>query len=108
MLPIDITLASDSPLIITTINETITDEKVQYDINREAWKTSGLSSDKIDKSEYFTGEEKLPPDQSRKIEKAKFTYTLLVKAFEKQIKTMENQGIKQVEALKALKPEENQ
>ena len=41
------------------------------------------------------------------IEQAKFTYSTLGKAFEKQIKTIEYQGIKQVEALKALKLEEN-
>ena len=36
-----------------------------------------------------------------------FTYSPLGKAFEKQIKTMKNQGIKQVEALKTLKSEKN-
>ena len=47
-------------------------------------------------------------DQSTIIEQAKFTYSPLEKTFEKQIKTIEDEGIKQVEALKALKPEENQ
>ena len=46
--------------------------------------------------------------QSRIIEQAKFTYSPLGKAFEKQIKTTKDQGLKQVEALKALKPEEIQ
>ena len=41
------------------------------------------------------------------IEQAKFTYSPFNKAFEKQIKTIEDLGIKQVAALKALKPEEN-
>ena len=36
----------------------------------------------------------LPPDQSRIIEQAKFTYSPLGKAFEKQIKTNEDQGKK--------------
>ena len=40
------------------------------------------------------------------IEQAKFTYSPLGKAFEKQIKTIEDQGQKQVEALKDLKPKE--
>ena len=40
-----------------TINNQIRDEKLQYDINREAAKISALSSGKIDKYEYFTGEE---------------------------------------------------
>ena len=51
-----------------TIDEKIRDEKPQYDINREAAKTSVLSSEKIDKHEYLTGEEILAPDQRRVIE----------------------------------------
>ena len=43
-----------------TIEDQIKDEKLQYDINRETAKLSALSSDKIDKYEYFTGEEILP------------------------------------------------
>ena len=51
-----------------TINDQIKDEKQQYDINREATKISALSTSKIDKYEYLTGEEILPSDQSRIIE----------------------------------------
>ena len=40
-----------------TINDQIRDEKLQYDINREAGKISALSSDKIHKFEYLTGED---------------------------------------------------
>ena len=40
-----------------TIDNQIRDEKIQYDINREAAKVSTLSSGKIDKFEYLTGEE---------------------------------------------------
>ena len=43
-----------------TIENQVKDEKLQYDINREAAKISALSSDKIDKYEYLTGEEILP------------------------------------------------
>ena len=85
-----------------TIDGKIKDEKLQYNINREAAKISALSSGKIDKYEYLTGEEILPSDQSR-IEKAKFPCSPLGKAFEKQIKTIKEQGKKQVEALKVLK-----
>ena len=55
----------------------------------------------MDKYEYLTGEEILPSDQSRIIEQAKFAYSPLEKAFQKQMKTIEDQGMKQVEALKA-------
>ena len=40
------------------------------------------------------------------IEQAKFTYSPLGKAFEKQIKTIEDQGKKQVNALENLKLKE--
>ena len=53
-----------------------------------------LSSGKIDKYEYFTGEEILPSNQRQIIEEAKFAYYPLGKAFEKQVKTIEYQGIK--------------
>ena len=43
-----------------TIDDTITYEKLQYDINREAAKMSALSSGKIDKYEYLTGVEIFP------------------------------------------------
>ena len=50
-----------------------------------------LSSGKIDKFESLTDEETLPSNQSRIIEQAKFAYSSLGKAFEKQIKTIEDQ-----------------
>ena len=83
-----------------TINDQIRDEKIQYDINREAAKISALSSGKIRKYEYLTGEDILPSNQQQIIEQAKFTYSPLGKAFEKQIKTTEDQGEKQTDALK--------
>ena len=86
-----------------TINDQIRDEKLQYDINRETAKISALSSGKIHKYEYLTGEDILPSNQQQIIEQAKFTYSPLGKAFEKQIKTIEDQGKKQVEALNTLK-----
>ena len=75
----------------------------KYNINREEAKISTLSSGKIDKYEFLTGEEILLSDQSRIIEQANFTYSLLGKKFEKQIRTIEDQEIKEVEALKTLK-----
>ena len=70
-----------------------------YDINREAAKISALSSGKIDKYEYLTGKEILPSNQQQIIQQTKFTYSPLGKAFEKQIKTIEDQGKKQVKAI---------
>ena len=90
------------------IEDQITDEKLQYDINRETAKISALSSGKIDKYEYLTGEKILPSNQQQLIEQAKFTYSPLRKAFEKQQqqqqKTIEDQRKKQVDALETLKP----
>ena len=81
------------------IDDKIKDEKLQYDINREAGKTSALSSGKIDKYEYLTGEEILPSNERQIIEQAKFTYTPLGEAFEEQTKTIEEQGKKQIDAI---------
>ena len=85
-----------------TINDQIWDEKLQYDINREAAKISAWSSGKIRKYEYLTGEDILPSNQQQIIEQAKFPYSPLGKAFEKQIKSNEDQGQKQIDALKVL------
>ena len=71
-----------------TIEDQIKDENLQYDTNREAAKISALSSGKIDKYEYFTGEEILPSNKQQIIEQAKFTYAPLEKAFEKQTKIL--------------------
>ena len=45
----------------------ILNEKLQYDINREAAKISAFSSVKVDKYEYLTGEEILPSNQQQVI-----------------------------------------
>ena len=82
-----------------TIEDQIRDEKLQYDTNREAAKISALSSSKIDKSEYLTDEEILPSDQQQIIEQAKFTCSPLGKAFEKQTKTIKDQGEKHIKAI---------
>ena len=85
------------------IDDQIRNEKLQYNINKEAAKRSALSSGKIDKYEYLTGKEILPSNQQQIIEQAKFTYSPLGEAFEKEIKTIEDQGEKQIKALKTFK-----
>ena len=82
-----------------TIEDQNKDEKLQYDINREVAKISALTSGKIDKYEYLTGEKILPSNQQQIIEQAKFTYYPLGKAFEKQTKAIEDQGKKQIKAI---------
>ena len=77
-----------------TIDDEIKDEILLYDIKKEAAKISALLSGKIDKYEYLTGEEILPPDQSRIIEQANFNQFLLRKGLEKQTKKIEDQGEK--------------
>ena len=82
-----------------TINDQIRNEKLQYDINKEAAKISALTSKNFQKHKYFTGEDILPSNQQQIIEQAKFTYSPLGKVFEKQIKTIEDQGEKQIKAI---------
>ena len=71
-----------------TVIDQIKDEKLQYNINREAAKIFALSSGKIHKYEYLTGEDILPSTQQQIIEQTKFTYSPLGKAFDKQIKKL--------------------
>ena len=82
-----------------TINDQIRDGKLRYDINREAAKISALSSGKFHKYEYLTGEDILPSNQQWIIEQARYTYSPLGKAFEKQIKTIEDQEEKQIKPI---------
>ena len=74
-----------------TIEDQIRVEKLQYDINSEAVKIQALPSGKIGKYEYLTGEEILLSNQQQIIEQAKFNYSPLGKAFEKQPQTIEDQ-----------------
>ena len=79
------------------IDSKIRDEKLQYNINREAAKISELSSAKNDKYEYLTGEEILLFYQRQITVQAKFVYCSSGKAFETQTE-------KQVGATKSLDP----
>ena len=81
------------------IDVKIRDENLQYDINGEPAKISELFSSKFDKYECLTGEEILPFGQSKIKKKDKFIYSPFGKAFKKPIKTIENQGEKQIKAI---------
>ena len=70
-----------------TIDDTIRDEKLQYNINRE-----------LKKNQHYH-QEKLPSDQRRVKEQRKFSYSPLGKALEKQTKTIEEQGKKQTDPI---------
>ena len=56
-----------------TIENHIRDEKLQFNVNREAAKISILSSCKIDKYEYLIREEILPSNQKQIMEQAKLS-----------------------------------
>ena len=77
-----------------TVNDQIIHEKLQCDINRKAAIASASSSGKIGKYDYLTGKEILPSNHQQIIEQAKFKfiYSPLGKAFEKQTRTIEDQG----------------
>ena len=61
---------------------------MQYNVKREATKIYVLSSGKIDRYQYLTGELIPSLDQSRIIDQAKSTYFLYKKVFDKQTKTL--------------------
>ena len=87
-----------------TFNDQIRKWRLQYDVNREGAKILALSSGKIHKSKHLTDEDILPSNQQQIIEQAKFTYPLLVKASEQEIKTIEDEGGKEIDVLKDFKP----
>ena len=68
------------------IDDKIKNENLEYDINREAAKILAILSGKIDNIWISYRQRNITPDQSRIIEQAKFKYSSLGKAFEKQIK----------------------
>ena len=80
------------------IDDKIIDEKIQYDINREAAKYQRYLQVKLINTNIFQVK-KFPNDQIRIIKQAKFTYPPLGKAFAKQTKTIEDQGRKQIGAI---------
>ena len=65
-------------------DDKVRDEKLQYNINIEEAQISALSSGKIDKYKYLTGEETLSSNWSQIIEQSKFTYSPIGNALEKQ------------------------
>ena len=68
---------------IRILNRKVIQNEAQYDLDRKAAKISALSSNKLDKYEYLTGEDLgLKPST---IEQAKFEYTPLDKIFNKEL-----------------------
>ena len=61
-------LFNNNMIKMMTINDQIRDEKLQYDVNREAAKISGLSSGKIYKYEYLTCQDILASNQQKIME----------------------------------------
>ena len=70
-----------------TISDQIKDEKLHYDIIREAAKISALSSGKLYKYEYLTGEDILPSSQQQIIVKL----DLLILLWEKLLKNKQKE-----------------
>ena len=64
-----------------TTDDKIRDEKLQYNINREAVKIPALSSGKVNKYKYPTVEEVLALNQNRMIEQANFFIYFFRKSF---------------------------
>ena len=80
------------------IDDKFRDQKLQYDINRAAGK---IAPGKIGKCDCLTGDEILPQQKHKITEDAKFIYSLLVKALEKQRSPLKSKG-KQFNSLEAL------
>ena len=95
-------MTSDNPLpfrcnllekiykLLMTIDDKIRDEKLQCDVNREAAKTSSLSSVQTDMNVLQT-KKILPTNQNHIIKKAKFTYSPLGESLEGQTEKLKMQ-----------------
>ena len=70
-----------------------------FKVQKKSFQNIQKSSGKTHKYEYLTGEDILPSNEQQTIEQAKFTYSPLGKVFEKQIKTTEDQGDKEIKAI---------
>ena len=66
--------------LIMTADDKIRDQKCSMILIEKQQKTSALSSRKLDKYQYLTGEETLPSSQRQIIEQTKFAYSPLRKA----------------------------
>ena len=83
--------------VAITTDEEIRDEKLQLEVRWAAAKIFELSSYKIDKYEFLTGEETLSLQQRKTIEQAKFTYLKAIKGQrEKQREAIKEQGEEQL------------
>ena len=103
-------LSEEALGVFMTINDKIKDEKLQYDIKMAAALLGNyLEYDKYeqikilnkDEYDYQTGEEILPLQQHKIMQEAKFFYLPHGKELEKQTKTINENGKKQVEALQS-------
>ena len=63
---------------VKILDDKIKTNKAQYDLDREAFKISALSSSELEKYEYLTGEDL---GNSKIIQKTKFEYSPLGKVF---------------------------
>ena len=82
---------------IEILNRKIMQNEAQYDLDRKAAKISALSSNNLDKYEYFTGEDLgLKPST---IDQTKFEYSKVDKIFNKEV----DKGDKKERLFKRLK-----
>ena len=73
--------------------------KANMILTKKQQKSQHYDLEKNDNYEYLTGEEILPSNQRQIVEQATFTYSPLVKAFEKQRKEIKEQPKKQIKAV---------
>ena len=82
-----------------TIDEKIRDEKLQYDINRKAAEISAYLLEILININILQVKKYYLSIINEVIEQAKFTFSHISKVFEKQIKTIEDQGEKHIKAI---------
>ena len=81
-----------------TLDDKIKSSKLKHEIGELAAKISALKTGDIDKYELLTDQELIPRGADASLASKRFEYSPLGKAFEKQIKAIEEQGEKQASA----------
>ena len=87
---------------LKVLEDKVRQAELEHDVQETAAKISALKSGDIDKYELLTETDVIPRGAEASLAAAKFEYSPLGKAFDKQVKAIEEQGNKQVAAIKSI------
>ena len=87
---------------LDVLNAKLREAAVEKDLRQTAAKISALKSGNIDKYEFLTDTDIVPRGADSSLADVQFEYSPLGKAFDKQVKAIQEQGQRQVAAIKQI------